>query len=138
MGEGIKNMNEILDGYLAIVLTEESHRLLLGAFPPLHEKVYAHHVTVAYKPTATIYKEYEKDLGTPVSLTVYGYAHDEKGQAVVVRSDFLKGNKLHHITISTKGVAPVYSNVLLEDGFEEIAEPFVLNGTFEFVDYQKQ
>ncbi len=71
MEEGIKNMNEILDGYLAIVLTEESHRL-------------------------------------------------------------------HHITVSTKGVAPVYSNVLLEDGFEEIAGPFVLNGTFEFVDYQKQ
>jgi hypothetical protein len=134
----MENTSDIVDGYLAIILDEESQKLLLDAFPPLHGKVFAHHVTVAFKPTVAVYDEYEKSLGQKVALAVYGYAKDDKGQAVVVRSDILKDEKIYHITISTEGVSPVYSNTLLEKGFEAIAEPLVLHGTFEFIEHQRR
>ncbi len=130
-------MSNIMDGYLAIVLTEESQGQLLARFPPSHPKVFAHHVTVAFKPTVEVYEQYKKYLGLPVTLRVYGYAKDEKGEAVVVDTDVLE-NKKQHITISTNNTPPFYSKTLVENGYETLSEPFTLNAVFVFIDHQKK
>ena len=131
--DDMKNNSKIMDGYLAIVLTEESQQTLLAKFPPSYAKVYAHHVTVAFKPTAEVYEKYKKYLGLSVALRVYGYAKDEKGEAVVVDGELLK-DRMYHITLSTDNVSPVYSNTLLEKWYSAITEPFLLQGVFEFIE----
>ena len=128
-------MSTILDGYLAIILTEESQKLLLTKFPPSHPKIYAHHVTVVFKPTVEIYEKYEKYLGSKVDVRVYGYTKDEKGEAVVVDTDILE-DKRHHITISTNNTPPFYSKTLVEKGYKDLTEPFMLRGIFEFIDHK--
>ncbi len=124
----------IMNGYLAIILTPESQKVLLNKFPPLYPKVFAHHITVAFKPTTEVYDQYKSYIGSLVTLSVYGYAHDEKCEAVVVKTDVLK-NTESHITISTNGVAPVYSKTLLQKGFTTITEPFTLNAKFEWIQH---
>jgi len=123
-----------VNGYFAIVLSKESQDLLLKTFPPMHPKIFAHHVTVAYKPTEDIYKKLEKYLNSKIEIDVCGYAEDEKGQAVVAEADLLK-DKVHHITISTNNVPPVYSNELIEKGYKAISPTLKLQGTFEFIKY---
>lgn len=123
-----------MDGYLAIILTEDSQKILLSKFPPAYQKVYAHHVTVVFKPTVDVYEKYKKYLGQSVTLRVYGYAKDEKGEAVVVADGELLKDRLYHITLSTNNVPPVYSNILLEKGHTIISEPFLLQGVFRFIE----
>lgn len=125
-----------MDGYLAIVLTPDSQKLLLEKFPPTHPKIFAHHVTVAFKPTPSVYEQYKKFLELPVTLRVYGYAKDEKGEAVVIDTDVLE-NKKQHITISTNNTPPFYSKTLVERGYETLSEPFTLNAVFVFIDHKK-
>jgi hypothetical protein len=121
-----------MDGYLAIVLDHDSQKKLLEKFPPSHPKVFAHHVTVAFRPTTEEFDMFKKYIGTVVSLNVRGYAKDEKGEAVVVDTEILK-DRLNHITISTNRIAPYYSKNLLEKGYTPLTEPFELQGTFEFI-----
>lgn len=123
-----------MDGYLAIVLTPESQKLLLERFPPSYAKVYAHHVTVAFKPTFDVYEQYKKFLGSPVTLRVCGYVKDEKGEAVAVDTDVLEDKK-QHITISTNNTPPFYSKTLVERGYETLSEPFMLNAVFVFINH---
>ena len=75
-------MNQIVDGYLAVVLDKASQARLLEKFPPSHSKVFAHHVTVAFKPTIEFFNEYKKYIGRPAILNVFGYAKDENGEAM--------------------------------------------------------
>lgn len=99
-----------------IRLTEDAHNLLVREFPPVHPHVFAHHVTLYYKPDAAQTAAMEEWLFEPVVVKVTGYYEDEKGQAVTVElPEGLRGNRSPHITISTaEGVEPVYSNELIE------------------------
>lgn len=102
----------IANFYLAIELTEPSRSALLKAQPPMHERVIAHHVTLAFNPT-------ERDLqafpeGREIKLTVYASGADEKAQAVRVMLDenaLRPDGKHYHITVSVSKLGkPVDSN----------------------------
>lgn len=128
-----------MDGYLAIILDGDSQKLLLEKFPPLYGKVFAHHVTLAFRPPVDVFEKYKKHIGTSVALKVYGYAKDEKGEAVLVQevgTDILE-SRPQHITISTNNVPPAYSKILLEKGYVSIDGPFLLRGICEFVEHKK-
>jgi adenine/guanine phosphoribosyltransferase-like PRPP-binding protein len=108
--------------FVSAVLTRASQEELLEAFPPIHPNVYAHHATLAFKPSEPALDRYVPYLGERLYLSVIGYAEDDKGQAVVV--DAQSENRVPHVTISTAdGVGPVYSNRLLEQGYEPIDGP---------------
>jgi len=128
---------KIVDGYLAIILDDSSQKELLRRYPSLYPKVFAHHVTIAFKPLVEVYEHYEKYLGSPVTLTAYGYAKDEKAEAILVGADIFKDEHFH-ITLSTNGVAPVYSNALIQKGYETIPEPFTLQAKFEFIKHERK
>lgn len=105
--------------YTAIFLTPESKQRLLELFPPQHESVHAHHVTLKFKPTdadiAVI------PMGKTVSFSVIGHASNNDCQAIAVKlpPDVISNNSIPHITISTApGIAPKASNSLLANGFE--------------------
>lgn len=106
----------LLDGqdmFVSAVLTPESQTLLLKRVPPIHEKVYAHHVTMAYKPDPVTLEYYRQFEGKPLRIPVVATAQDDKAQAVLVGAE--SENDYPHITISTAdGVAPAYSNTLLK------------------------
>lgn len=114
--------------YSAVFLTPESKQALLKAFPAIHPKVFAHHATLMFRPSpghlATL------EVGRRVDVEVYGYASDERGQAVAVRlpDDVNCANDNPHVTISVvEGEAPKYSNQLLSNGVKKIAS-FLLEG----------
>lgn len=108
-----ENKNQII--YNAFVLTDSSISKLKNIFPPVHTNLYYHHVTINFGV-----KEYPKNLGDMVTAYVIGYAEDENGQAVVVNGIESK-NKYPHITLScAEGIKPVYSNVLLNKGFDSV------------------
>jgi hypothetical protein len=114
--------------YSAVFLTSESKLALLKAFPAIHPKVFAHHVTLMFKPSSEHLASLE--VGRRVDVEVCGYAEDVYGQAVVVRlpDDVNCDNDNPHITISVAdGRAPKYSNQLLSLGYAKIAS-FLLEG----------
>ena len=105
---------------VAVVLDSESQRSLLawwsqGLGKPFLEDVKAHHMTVWYNPP----EDREFPIGLRVSLKVVGWAADELGQAVVVRSpEVLSHNLNPHVTVSVSpGTGAVYSNKLLTRGW---------------------
>lgn len=109
---------------------------LLEMFPARHPKVFAHHSTNWYKPSSLEGLE----IGKKSNLKIIGQAHDQKGFAVLVENAKSK-NKFPHITIScTEGVAPVYSNELLEKAFKDgslelFKEPFFIEVTEGYGDF---
>lgn len=121
-------MNDTI--YWAIKLDPVSKNTLLTKCPPKHPNVFAEHMTVIFKPSDEEDKKMMSYIGQKVLLTIYGYAEDDKGQAVVADGfDILAGgNKITHITIScANGTKPVYSNTLLQKGHTQIT-PFILTG----------
>jgi Fungal tRNA ligase phosphodiesterase domain len=114
--------------YTGVFLDEASHRALLAWWEkhtdtPLHGKIWAHHMTIKFKPTA---EDLEKTpIGKKVHLKVIGWAADEKGQAVLVEPEGIASANHHpHITISTApGTGPVYSNDLLAKGSNRVSGP---------------
>ena len=124
-------------GYLAVVLSEESVAKLKDAFPPVHPVVHCHHMTVAWRPSEQVLEEYEHLLGKEFDLCVYGYATDDKGQAVRVVPPFNLAveNNHPHITLScAEGVGAEYSNELLERNFSRFGRlGLKFRGTLEFV-----
>ena len=112
--------------FSAIFLDDASHRELLAWWEqatgtPLLSKHFAHHMTIKFKPSP---EEVEQlDLGKKVRVRVIGWAADEKGQAVLVDSDVESTNAKPHITVSTNGGSPAYSNTLLSAGSTRIAGP---------------
>jgi hypothetical protein len=119
------------NGTIQLVLSEDSREKLLEVVPPEHETVYAHHVTVAYKPqlNSPIFSQYEE--GTEVVIEAIAYACDDRGQAVIVRgvsSAMLRP----HVTISCEEYTkPSYSNHLLNEPTSHM-EPLKLTGVIEF------
>lgn len=96
-------------------------------------KVAAHHMTIEFydkrdkkalkregKAESNIVASLESLMGSSVVLDIVGYAHDDKGMAVLVepRGELarLVKNVNPHITIATNGIGAKYSNELLEKG----------------------
>jgi hypothetical protein len=121
--------------FVAVVLTEDSKRVLLERFPPIHTKAYGHHVTLAFKPSVEVQKALAPHMGWEVVVEVWGEAHDAHGQAVKVSlpSNLARCNpgQMYHITLSCfMGITPVYSNTLLLGGWTPV-EPFFLKGVVQ-------
>jgi len=106
--------------YTAIFLDEGSKEALLKAFPPLHPKVFGHHVTLVFKPNPAMVQAFDPYLEKEVEFEVVGEASDALGQAVKVALPApypdLNPEQLHHVTISCVS-SPVYSNELLKRGY---------------------
>ena len=120
--------------YVAAFLTESSRKDLYnwwGTYVQrdLYDNVPKHsHMTIKFKPDP------EEVLDLPIgedadkTLTIIGYAYDDKGQAVRVRvsdkSFDRKGGGIAHITISTaEGIPFSYSNELLSKGIIDADGP---------------
>jgi len=109
--------------YWAVKLDMPSVARLASHFPPIHSNVHAEHVTLVFNPSEEQEAKLIPECGKEVSMSVTGYAEDDKGQAVVVAGiDRLDGG-LPHVTIScASGVRPVYSNRLLGRGISRSVE----------------
>lgn len=106
--------------YTALFLTEAAENLIKQLYPPRHPNVYAHHVTLVFKPSPTDIEFLDPLVGREFQFEVVGEAVDERGQAVKVTvPETLRVNgQVHHVTIScAKDVTPVYSNELLKKGW---------------------
>lgn len=99
---------------------------LLRIFEPKHPKVYAHHITLCFKPDQQYQNDFMNYLVTVNPTTTFnitGYVEDDYCQAVTVNiheEEVVKRfsmNEFPHITISTaEGTTPVYSNELIKKG----------------------
>jgi len=110
--------------FTAIVLPEAYKSALFKAFPPKHNIVQDGHVTLAFRPG-----KLPDNLGEEITFEVYGYANDDKADAVAVKLfDVESNNEIPHITLSVRqGTSPVYSNELLNKGYNAV-EPLTLKG----------
>ena len=106
---------------------------LLGIFPPIHNRVFAHHSTIEYRPKDLS----DIEIGKKYNLRIIGYVYDENSQAVLVENP--KSTKEHpHITIScTDDVNPRHTADMIERsityGTVNPVEPFeieVVEGYF--------
>lgn len=109
------------------VLTPESQKALLAAFPPVHPDVKAHHLTMAYDPEPAVLERFARMEGQTIKMRVLGHAQDERGQAVAVYAPSM--NLVPHVTISVaSGTEAVYSNELLDRGWESDRRRLELEG----------
>lgn len=103
-----------LNGYIAVILDEESVNSLKDAIPPIHKKLFYHHMTIAYIPDELVYKKYEHNIGKQVELHITGFCFDDKGQAAIVETN-LSEKEVPHVTLSCEeNTKPVYSDTLLK------------------------
>jgi hypothetical protein len=110
--------------YVSAKLTPMARARLLKTFPALHGDVRADHMTIWYDPPERVLDQVEPLIGKKVQLKVVGYAEDDKGQAVVVKTRLPTKNRHPHITISVDpGTKAVYSNDLLSRGYERVVGP---------------
>ncbi|OGZ12241.1 MAG: hypothetical protein A3C93_03720 [Candidatus Lloydbacteria bacterium RIFCSPHIGHO2_02_FULL_54_17] len=110
--------------YTGAFLDEEAKGEILAAFPPAHERVVAHHMTIAFGPDQEEVRA--TPLGEEVELTVVGEAVDEKAQAIVVESPLSKA-EIPHITVSVaEGISSSYSNELLAKGYRRLDTPITI------------
>lgn len=117
--------------YWAVKLDDASRAALLTKFPAAHPTVYAEHMTIVFGPSDNVDKALMQECGTDVRLEVVGYGSDDKGQAVVVRSDTVSriGGGIAHVTIScANGTRPVYSNTLLQKHWDSVSPSLNLSG----------
>ena len=118
--------------YWAIKLDEKSRVDLLVGFPAIHPNIYAEHMTVLYGPSDDEDEAMMQVCGTKVNLEVIGSGADEKGQAVVIKSDTMSrvDGGINHITVScANNVKPFYSNQLLQNNFTPISSGITLGET---------
>jgi 2'-5' RNA ligase len=125
--------------YAGIFLTDAVSEELKKAVPPVHENVFAHHLTLAYGR----HMDETYPIGRKVIVEVLASLYDTKGQCVSVRPDFLKKwlqeGQNPHITIScAKDIKPAYSNELLKNNLSAIGlvspgkEMLKLEGTLDY------
>ena len=100
--------------FTGIFLTARAQWELVSAVAPTHSRVYAEHVTLAFKPSIESLEFLE--IGKKVTVTVWGVGNDGKVQAVTV--DIPDGiscqNENPHVTISTiPSSLPKFSNNML-------------------------
>lgn len=104
-----------LPTYIGAFLDVDSTWRLLGMVPPMHPNVYAEHVTLKFKPTASEMEKWGGLIGLEIEIYVASIAQDARGQAVRVLLDADCDNVNPHVTISTaNGTKPAYSNELLQ------------------------
>ncbi len=110
--------------YTAIVPSEADKAKIRTEFPPQHKIAQDLHITLALYPG-----KLPDNLGKEVTFRVYGYANDEKADALSVILDNVEcQNEIPHITLSvSEGTKPKYSNELLAKGYEAI-EPIQMKG----------
>ena len=121
-------------GYFALLILENRNWLEDNFMNwPIHENVYFHHCTVAYKPSAEKIEEYKPKLGKVFQLNVNGFVLTN--EIAVLTIDNVKGlpieNRHPHITVScAEGIKPFYSNKVLETvtPVDISKEKFVLHG----------
>jgi hypothetical protein len=114
--------------YWAVLLFEDSKKLLLKKCKPNYPNVYAEHMTILFNPTPEQNEVLMEKVGEIRTLQVTGFGLDDKGDAVVVTGERRVGGGIPHITISTeKNIKPFYSNELLDGGWNFI-EPFEIHG----------
>lgn len=117
--------------YWAVKLDDASRVMLLTKFPAVHPNVFAEHMTIVFNPSESANETLMEECGVSVNLEVIGYGADNKGQAVVVKSDTISriGGGIAHITISCiNGTRPVYSNILLQKHWDSVSQSVNLNG----------
>jgi hypothetical protein len=107
------------------VLLPDAAEKLRRAFPPLHARAVAHHMTIAIDPRDKKLAQLATSLGRPVDLSVVAVVSDDKCQAAVVRLERADEaddgglpvpveNAVPHVTLSVApGTQAVYSNALL-------------------------
>lgn len=103
-------------------------------FPPKHENIFAHHITLSFEPNDLN----NISVGKETKVKIVGRVSDGKGDALLVRlydgqTGLAIKNKNLHITLSTsnneknKRIPPVYSNELIKNALEnnevEIIDP---------------
>ena len=109
------NIMNNLNGYIAVVLDENSVNSLKEAIPPIHQKLFYHHMTIAYMPDELVYKKYEDSIGKQVELSVTGFCFDDKCQVAIVETN-LSEKEVPHVTLSCEeNTKPVYSDTLLRN-----------------------
>lgn len=88
---------------------------LAKKFPPKHNRVFAHHVTISFKP-----KDLDGiELGKRAQIKIIARVSDDKGDALLVENNLKSDFKHPHITLScAEGVMPVYSNEMIEKAIE--------------------
>ena len=111
--------------YIGLFLTPGSKQGLRiwseRQFGALLEKEFMHHTTLKFKPSIEEMETFKPYMGHSVVLNISRAAQDEKCQAIVVSpaNEYaeevlgLGSNEHAHITVSTDGTSPVYSNNLL-------------------------
>ncbi len=113
--------------YAAIFLDPASQKRLIlwwnsAVGIPLFRDIKAHHMTLKFNPNQEDLDQFP--LGEPGVVKIIGYAADEKGQAVLVRSSVPSHNQYAHITVAVApGVSAAYSNDLLARGHSPINGP---------------
>lgn len=120
--------------YTAIFLDDESKRKLLSWWKSevmqVLPVIFADHMTIKFRPSEA--EVAKLALGEEATIHVIGWAADERGQAVLVRSDVPSANQNPHITVATaKGTSPVYSNKLLGQGHTNVSGP-TLRGVIDY------
>src|SRR5690348_12041127 len=70
--------------FISAVLTPKSHRELVRRVPPQHKTVYAHHMTMAFKPGPMTLEYYRQFEGQIIRIPVLAVAIDDFAQAVLV------------------------------------------------------
>ena len=110
------------------ILDEASRSKLLERFPPKHDDVIAHHVTLWGR-------DFSKPLPPPVTFAVVGHSDDGRGieaLVVTVNGDTARPDgSVYHVTWSidpASGLSAKHSNNLIaEAGWEPLEAPI----TFE-------
>jgi hypothetical protein len=121
--------------YTAVFLDDESKRKLLSWWKSengdLLPVTYADHMTIQFRPSED--EVAKLSLGEEATLHVVGWAADDRGQAILVRSEVPSSNQNPHITVATaKGTSPVYSNKLLaQQGHTKVSGP-TLRGVIDY------
>lgn len=93
------------------------------------------HTTIAFNPAANLISDYDKLLTTIQSVHVLGYAHDEHGQAILLRYDGGQNitintqNSFPHTTISHQNQS-VYTAVYSNDLWARVNASGAVNITF--------
>lgn len=112
----VVNKSSGMKDVLYTALFIENPRSLLLNFEPKHPHVFAHHITLFFKPSHVDMKK----IGTKMNIKIIGRVFDEKGDALLIETNEETQNKYPHLTLScAEGVAPVYSNELIEKAFTE-------------------
>lgn len=101
--------------YIAANLTPESIQQLKQKLPPKYDRVFYHHMTMAFNPSEEIFNKYKNLIGEEIELQVFASCHDDRAHAVLVDSD--KSEDEHpHITLSCiKEEKPNYSRELIKN-----------------------